>query len=43
MNHEQKREILCQQFELLAEVSKVCGPEELPKLTEAMILVSREI
>lgn len=43
MNNEQKREILRQQMELLAEASKVCGPEDLPKLTEAMVLVSREI
>lgn len=43
MDNKQKNEILCKQLELLAEASKVCRPEDLPKLTTAMVIVLREI
>lgn len=43
MDNKRKNEILYKQLELLAEASKVCRPEDLPKLTTAMVMVSREL
>ncbi len=44
MDQKQVKEILGEQLELLAEVSKKTGkPEELPELTKAMVLLAQNI
>lgn len=40
---DQCREILGKQLELLTEASQKCKPRDLAKLSEAMVLVAKEL
>lgn len=40
MDQKKAKEILGKQFELLAEVSKTCQPEELVEISKAMVLIA---